>query len=76
MRLFVVFFRWGIFVCAPCVVYMFLPVLMMLELPLLVHQFVYSIPGRLGNNFVPVLFLICVLFLFGYFNQFHGCFLL
>jgi hypothetical protein len=52
MRLFVVLLGLGIFVYAPCVVYMFPLVFMMLGLPMLTRRFAYSTPDQLGNNFV------------------------
>jgi hypothetical protein len=69
MRLFVVLLEWGIFVYITYVVHMFPLVLMMLGFPWLIHLFVYNIPGRIGDNFVLLLFLICVLFLFVYSSQ-------
>jgi hypothetical protein len=74
MLLLVVFLGWGKFVCAPYVVYIFLIILLMLEPPLLIHQFVYSILDKIENNIVLTLFPICVLFLFGYFPRFHNYF--
>jgi hypothetical protein len=43
-------------------VYMFRLVLMMSGHPRLTHQLVYSTAGQIKSNFVPSLFVICVIF--------------
>jgi hypothetical protein len=75
MQLLVVLLVWGLFMCVPCVVCMFPPVLMMLARPWLVRQFVYNTLGQIGSSFVRLLFPICVLFLSVYSSQFPCCFL-
>jgi hypothetical protein len=54
---------------------MFLLVLVMLGHPWLTHWLVYNTPGKIESNFIPSLFVTCVIFLFGYSCQFFGCFL-
>jgi hypothetical protein len=75
MQVFVILLGWGICTCAPYVVCMFPLILMTSAHPWLIRQFVYNTPGRIGSNFVLLLFLICVLFLFVYFSQCHSSFL-
>jgi Kef-type K+ transport system membrane component KefB len=60
----------GISVYVPCVVHMFLLALLMLGHPWLIYWFVRSIVRQTENNFVPSLFVICVMFLFGCFVDF------
>jgi hypothetical protein len=58
---FVVLLGLGVFVYVPCAVYMFQLVLMMLGQPWITHRFVYSNSGQTESNFVPSLFVICVI---------------
>jgi hypothetical protein len=60
-------FYWGwiYFFYVPCVVYMFQPSFMMLGHPWLSRRLIYSTAGQIESNFVPLLFVVCVIFLFG-----------
>lgn len=57
----------GTFVCVLFYVCMLQLILLMLERPQLVHLFVRNISFQNEFSFVPLLFLVCVLFPFGYF---------